>query len=357
MLRPRPELTLPVLVLRGQPTFPRGMAAKLSLMWPSTSFHLPTTVRMPRSLSLSGATFLCAFAQSVVGVVQGRGLAWYYPTPGFPGLMFGGSFRSTLMIGSRASSITTSSTSTVSVRLSIASGPLTRRGGRLCGLNNFGAVAIRLACASRAGLGCSTLGGGEHGANQPASSRVAPGPGVSIGATREPAATTGAAPTREVAHGLCGDKDGDHSTLLQSPRAKLRNHEHDTFLDLSSSNMFTTVPLPPWPVLSDSHDEQHVVKDRPSLYTTRHFDAVVLAKALGPHSHEVAFSTLWNGRCRGGGGSAGHEGGTGGGGGDSGDGDRNLHRGGGHGDGLKGGRGRGAAGTTQGGAAGAAADN
>ena len=46
-----------------------------------------------------------------------------------------------------------------------------------------------------------------------------------------------------------------------------------------------------WPVLSDSHDEQHVVKDRPSLYTTRHLDALVLAKALCLHPHEVALIT------------------------------------------------------------------
>ena len=109
--------------------------------------------------------------------------------------------------------------------------------------------------------------------------------------------------------------------------------------------------------MSDSHDEQHAVKDGPSLYTTRHFDAVVLAKALGPHSHEGALGTLWNGRGRGGGDSTGHEGGAGGGG-AAGDGDdRNLRRGGGPAGGPNGGRGRGAAGTGQCGATSAAADN
>ena len=201
----------------------------------------------------------------------------------------------------------------VAVRLLNLCGPFAEKGGRPCALFRFDAATLRIAGASSGGSWCSIFDG-DHKLNE-------------------------------------------HLPLLQSPRTKLRIHDHVTLLVLNPSNMFTTVPLSPWPVLSDSHDEQHVVKDRPSLYTTRHFDAVVSAKALGPHSHEVAFSTLWNGRCRGGGGSAGHEGGTGGGGGDSGDGDRNLHRGGGHGDGLKGGRGRGAAGTTQGGAAGAAADN
>ena len=69
-----------------------------------------------------------------------------------------------------------------------------------------------------------------------------------------------------------------------------------------------TVPFPPLPVLWEFHDEQHVVKDRPSLYTTRHFDAVVLAKALGRHSHEFAVSTsglsrhcVGRGRCDNGG--------------------------------------------------------
>ena len=143
---------------------------------------------------------------------------------------------------------------------------------------------------------------------------------------------------------------------LQSPRTKLHIHDHDTLLDLNSSNMFTTVSLPPWPVLSVSHDEQHVVKNRPSLYTTRHLDAVVLAKALGPHSHEVAVSTSGNERGLFGGGGSGHEGGAGGSGGDGGRGDSNLRRGGGRGDGRAGGRVRGAAGTAQGGAAGAAAD-
>ena len=203
-----------VLVLRGQPTFPRGMAAKLSLMWPSTSFHLPTTARMPRSLSLSGATFLCAFAKSVVGVVQGRRLAWYYPTPGLPGLMFGGSFSPTLMLGSRASSTTTSSTSTVSVRRSTASGPLTKKGGRLCGINNFGAAAIRLVSASRAGLGCSTLGGGEHAANLSASCGLAPVPGAIIRA-------------RGVASGHSGVGSEGHRHPLQFPRTKAHIHDHD----------------------------------------------------------------------------------------------------------------------------------
>ena len=104
--------------------------------------------------------------------------------------------------------------------------------------------------------------------------------------------------------------------------------------------MFTTVPLSPWLVVSDSHDEHHAVKDGPSLYTTRHFDDVVLAKALGPHSHEVALV-----------------GGAGGGGADNGGGDRIRRRGGGRACGRNGGRGRGAAGTGQGGATGAAADN